>query len=223
MTDLPPPPPPWSPPPGPPPGTGAPDAGAAISYGWKKFQENVGPMLTVVLIPVAAQIVLSIIGQTAIKSLAALLLFQILGIVVSAIAGLGLYRMALMITAGETPSVSKAFQYDRMGPWIIFSVVFGLLTGLGIVLCVIPGLLFLAYFGLAPFFFLDRGMSLGESFSASREAVSSKGLAFPVLLSIVVGVLGLIACIIGVFVTEAIAYIAVAYLYRYATGQPVAA
>ena len=48
MTDLPPPPPP-SPYGAPQPAGGGPDAGAAISYGWKKFQENVGPMLIVVL------------------------------------------------------------------------------------------------------------------------------------------------------------------------------
>jgi hypothetical protein len=222
VTDIPPPPP-FPPPSGPPPGAGGPDAGAAISYGWKKFQENVGPMLAVVLIPVAAQIVLSIIGQSAIHSTFGALIFQVLGIVVGAIAGLGLYRVALQITAGEPVSVGKAFQYDRMGEWIIFSFVFGLAVGIGLVLCVIPGLFFLAYFGLAPFYFLDGGLGLGESFSASRQAVQSKGLAFPVLLSIIVGVLGLIACIIGVFVTEAIAYIAVAYLYRYAAGQTVAA
>ena len=222
MTDLPPPPPP--PPYGAPqPGAGAPDAGAAISYGWKKFQENVGPMLIVVLIPVAAQIVLVLIGQVAIHSVAVGLLFQVLGIVVSAVAGLGLYRMALMITAGEPADVAKAFQYDRWGEWIVFSFVFGLMVGLGLLLCIIPGLFVLAFFGLAPFYFIDGRMSLGESLSASRAAVQSKGLAFPVLLSIIVGALGLIACIVGVFVTEAIAYVAVAYLYRYATGQPVAA
>jgi uncharacterized membrane protein len=222
VTDLPPPPP---PPPydAPPPGSGAPDVGAAISYGWKKFQENVGPMLIVVLIPVAAQIVLLLIGQVAIKSVAGALVFQVIGIVVSAVAGLGLYRTALMITAGEPADVGKAFQYDRWGEWIVFSFVFGLMVGVGLVLCIIPGLFVLAFFGLAPFYFIDKRMSLGEALSASRAAVQSKGLAFPVLLSIIVGVLGVIACIVGVFVTEAIAYIAVAYLYRYATGQPVAA
>ena len=206
-----------------PPGAGAPDAGAALSYGWKKFQENAGPMLVVVLIPVAAQIVLGLIGRSVIHSLAAALLFQVLGVVVSAIAGIGVYRMALMITAGEPPDVGQAFRYDRMGGWIVFSFVFGLLVALGLILCIIPGLLFLAYFGFAPFFFIDRGSSLGDALTASRQAVQSKGLAFAVLLSIVVGVLGLIACIVGVFVTEAVAYVAVAYLYRYATGQPVAA
>ena len=59
--------------------------------------------------------------------------------------------------------------------------------------------------------------------SASQKAVSSKGLFFPILLSIVVGALGFIACFIGAFVTLPVAYIAVAYLYRYAAGQPVAA
>jgi uncharacterized membrane protein len=222
VTDLPPPPPP-SPYGAPQPAGGGPDAGAAISYGWKKFQENVGPMLIVVLIPVAAQLVLSIIGQAAIHSLAGAAVFQIIGIVVSAVAGLGLYRMALMITAGETATVGKAFEYDRWGEWIVFSVVFGLMVGIGLVLCIIPGLFVLAFFGLAPFYFIDGRLSLGDALRASREAVQSKGLAFAVLLSIIVGVLGLIACIVGVFVTEAIAYIAVAYLYRYATGQPVAA
>jgi len=180
-------------------------------------------MLAVVLIPVAAQIILSLIGQVVIKSVAAALIFQLIGIVVSAIAGLGIYRMALMITAGETADVGKAFQYDRMGEWIIFSVVFGLCVGVGLILCVIPGLLFLAFFGLAPFYFLDGRLSLGQAFSASREAVQSKGLAFPILLSIIVGALGLIACFVGVFITEPIAYLAVAFLYRYAAGQPVAA
>jgi uncharacterized membrane protein len=221
VTDIPPPPP-FPPPSGPPPGAGGPDAGAALSYGWKKFQENVGPLLAVVLIPVAVQVIVGAIGQS-IKGVFALVLFQLIAIVVSSIAGLGIYRVALMITAGEPVSVGKAFQYDRMAEWVVFSVVFGLGLFFGLALCIIPGVLFLAYFGLAPFYFLDGGLSLGEAFSASREAVSSKGLAFPILLSIIVGVLGVIACIVGVLVTEPIAYIAVAYLYRYAAGQPVAA
>ena len=221
MTDLPPPPPPsWNPPPS---GGSTPDAGVALSYGWRKFQQNIGPMLAVVLIPVAAQIILSIIGRAIVHSLVVGLLFQVLSIVVGAIAGLGIYRMALLITAGEEASVAKAFEYDRWGEWIVFSFVFGLMVGLGLVLCIIPGLFVLAFFGLAPFYFIDGRLSLGAALTASRNVVSSKGLAFPILLSIVVGVLGLIACVIGVFVTEPVAYLAVAFLYRYAAGQTVAA
>jgi uncharacterized membrane protein len=205
------------------PGPVGPDVGAAISYGWAKFQQNVGPLLIVVLVPIAAQIVLALIGQALVDSRPVWLLFQILAIAVNAVAGLGIYRVALMITAGEPADVAKAFRYDRMGAWIVFSFVFGVLVAVGLVLCVVPGLLFLAYFGLAPFFFLDKGLSLGDALRASREAVLGNALAFQILIYIVVGVLGVVACIVGLFVTVPVAYIAVACLYRYATGQPVAA
>jgi uncharacterized membrane protein len=223
VNDFPPPPPPPSPYGAPQPGPGGPDVGAAISYGWAKFQQNVGPLLIVVLVPIVAQIVLSLIGQSLGDSRPVWVLFQILAIAVNAVAGLGIYRVALMITAGEPADVGKAFQYDRIGEWIVFSFVFGILLAVGLVLCIVPGLLFLAFFGLAPFFFLDKGLSLGDALRASREAVRGKGLAFPILLSIIVGILGIIACFVGLFVTIPMAYIAVAYLYRYATGQPVAA
>ena len=228
MTDLPPPPPPPSPPPpppwNPPPGGGpAPSAGTALSYGWQKFQQNVGPLLVAILIPILVQLVLSAIARAVNSSWPVGIVFEIISIALSAAAGIGIYRVALQITAGEPADVGKAFTYDRWGEWIVFSVIFGLMVGVGLVLCIVPGLLVLAFFGLAPYFFLDKGMTLGEALTASRMAVRMKGLAFPVLLSIIVGILGLIVCIVGVFVTEPIAYVAVAFLYRYAAGQPVAA
>jgi uncharacterized membrane protein len=224
VTDLPPPPP-YQPPPygSPPPGGGSPDAGAALSYGWKKFQENAGPLLLVILIPLVAQGAISIIGQTAIHGVVGRFVFSIVATVVSAVAGLGIYQMVLMITAGQPADIGKAFTYDRWAEWILFSFLFGLATIVLLFACLIPGLFFLAFFGLAPFYFIDGRMGLGESLSASRAAVQSKGLGFPILLSIVVGVLGVIACVLGLFVTEPVAYLAVAFLYRYAAGQPVAA
>lgn len=223
MNDFPPPGPPPPPYGSPPPSGASPDVGVALSYGWKKFQENVGPLLAVILIPLAVQVVLSIISRSVVHSIAGSLVFNVIGIVVGAIAGIGIYQMVLMITAGQPADVGKAFTYDRWGEWIIFSFVFGLMVGVGLIACIIPGLLVLAFFGLAPFYFIDGRLSLGDSLSASRAAVSRNGLAFPILLSIAVGILGIIACVIGVFVTEPIAYLAVAFLYRYASGQPVAA
>jgi uncharacterized membrane protein len=182
----------------------------------------VGPLIIAVLIPIFVQLVLSFIGR-AVNSTAGEVVLEIIGVVLSAVAGIGIYRVALQITAGEPADIGKAFDYDRWGEWILFSIVFGLMVGIGLALCIIPGLLVLAFFGLAPYFFLDKRMSLGEALTASRMSVRTKGLAFPILLSIIVGVLGLILCCVGVLITQPIAYIAVAFLYRYAAGQSVAA
>jgi uncharacterized membrane protein len=237
VTDLPPPPPPppGPPPPGPPPGPPpawnppgsggtAPDAGTALSYGWQKFQQNVGPLLIAILIPFVVNLIIGIVGRAIFRnSTAGYLLVDVIGFAAVAAAELGIFRVALQITAGEQADVGAAYTYDRWGEWILFAIVFRLGLILGLVFCIVPGLFFLAYFGLAPYFFIERQMSLGEAMTASRMAVSTKGLAFPVLLSIVVGFLGLILCLVGALITAPIAYVAVAFLYRYAVGQPVAA
>jgi uncharacterized membrane protein len=223
VTDPPPPPP---PPPssfGTPPPTGGPDVGVALSYGWKKFQANVGPLIAIVAVPVVLQIALGGIAFAARSTFVLYALIQILSFVVSTVALLGITRAALMLTAGEPIDFGKAFQYDRWGEWFVFAIVYGLMVGIGLALCLIPGLFVLAFFGMAPFFVVDGRMSLGDALSASRQAAGSKGLALPVLLSIVVGALGVIACFVGILVTYPVAFIAVAYLYRYAVGQPVAA
>jgi hypothetical protein len=216
VNDVPPPPPP--PYGSTPPGGGSPDVGRALSYGFNKYFANIGPMLAVIFIPVLAQIVLSIIGNIIVRGFFGIVIFQIIGWAIGAIAGLGIYNMTLQITAGQTPDIGKAFTSDRWGEWFLFSFVFGIMVGIGLLLCIIPGLFVLAFFGMAPYFFLDRGMSLGDSLNASREA-ASRGYALPVILAIIVGLLGVIACGIGVLVTAPAAYIAVAFLYRGATNQ----
>jgi uncharacterized membrane protein len=216
VNDLPPPP--YG---GVPPGYGSPSAGTALSYGFNKYFANVGPVLAVIAVAIVAQLVVQLI-ELSVTSLLGRLFFSIIGLVVGAIVSLGIYKTALMITAGSTPTVGEAFSFDRWGEWLGFSIVYGLMVGIGLALFIVPGLFVLALFGMAPFFFIDRRMSIGQALTASREAASSRGFAIPVILSIVVGALGLVACFIGVFVTAPAAYIAVAFLYRNAAGQPVA-
>ena len=213
----------------PPPGYGSvpgggqsPTSGTALSYGFNKYFANIGPVLAVIAVAFAAQLVVSLIGLS-ITSLPGRLLFNVVGLVVNAAVSIGIYQAALMVTRGEAVTVGKAFSYDRWGEWIAFSIVFGLMIGVGLVLCIIPGLFLLAWFGMAPFFFLDQRMSLGAALSASRQAATTRGFAMPVLLSVLVGIAGVIACGIGVLVTAPAAYIAVAFLYRNAAGQPIAA
>jgi uncharacterized membrane protein len=219
VSDVPPPPPPSTPPPsygGPP--SGSPDVGPALSYGFNKYFANVGPVLAVIFIPVVAQLALLFIGQFVVKGFFGVAVFQLLSWIVGAIAALGIYNMTLQITAGQPPDIGKAFSTDRWGEWFLFALVYGIMVGVGLILCVIPGLFVLAFFGMAPYFFLDRGMSLGDALSASREA-AGRGYALPVILSIIVGVAGAILCGIGALITAPAAYIAVAYLYRGATNQ----
>jgi uncharacterized membrane protein len=228
VSDVPPPVPP--PPPGPPPGgfgvpapTGGPTAGNAISYGWKKFQEQIGVILGVIAIPFVAQLLISGVGGFAAgNSIPLRLVLQLVSIIISGVAAYGIFNASLMITAGQPLDISKAFQNDRWVEWLVFSFVFNLMIGVGLLLCIIPGLFLLSIFALAPYFFIDRRMNMGDALSASQQAMKQTKIGAPVVLTIAFSLLGLLACCVGVLVTEAIAYIGVAMFYRYATNQPVA-
>jgi uncharacterized membrane protein len=214
VNDVPPPPPPYG---SPPPGAGNPDVGTALSYGFNKYFANFGQVLLIIFIAFAAELLVSLL-RVAVHSFFLQLIFLIVGLVVGAVVNIGIYNAALMITAGRTPTVSEAFTSDRWGEWIVFSIVYGLVVGISLILCIIPGLFVLAFFGMAPYFFIDRRMSMGDAFAASREA-ASRGFAIPVILSVIVGAAGIIACGVGALVTMPAAYIAVAFLYRGATNQ----
>jgi hypothetical protein len=217
VSDLPPPPSSFG---APPPGAN-PDVGAALSYGWNKFGQNAVTLLGIILVPLAVNIVLSAIGYAG-GSLFLRLLINVVSFVVSTVAGLGIVQAALIITRGEPLDFGKAFQFDRWGEWFVFSIVYGLMVGLGLALCIVPGLFVIAFFGMAQYFVIDQRLSLGDALSASRQAAGN-GYALPVLLCAIVGIAGVIACGFGVFVTMPIAYVAVGFLYRNAIGQAVAA
>jgi uncharacterized membrane protein len=225
------PPPPDVPPPPPPPDAGSggyvggqsPDAGAALSYGWKKFQENVGPLLAVILIPVAVQIVLNVIGQVIIRNAFGIAVFGILGTLLNLMLAIGIFNAGLMITSGQRVDVGKAFSTDRWGEWIVFSFLFGLFVGIGAIFCLIGALVVIAFWGLAPYYFLDQRAGIGEAFTRSfAKTREVSGLPLALGLTALVGVLGVIACYIGLFVTMPIAYTGAAYLYRRVNAQPVA-
>src|SRR2546421_6445984 len=108
MADYPPPPPPYG---ATPPGSGSPEVGAALSYGFNKYFANVGPVLAVIAVAFAAQLVVNLV-ELSVSSLIGRLLFTVIGLVVGAVAGIGIYQTALMITKGETPTIGAAFHSD---------------------------------------------------------------------------------------------------------------
>jgi uncharacterized membrane protein len=222
------PPPPNVPPPPPPGGPerysgSSPDAGAALSYGWKKFTENVGPLLVVILIPVAVQVVLNLIGQVVIQSWPAAVAFGVLGTLANLMLAIGIFNAGLMLTSGQRLDVGRAFSTDRWGEWIGFSFLFGLFVGIGALACGIGALIVIAFWGLAPYYFLDQRMGIGQAFGASlAKTRATSGLPLALGLVALVGVLGVIACYIGLFVTMPVAYVGAAFLYRVANNQPVA-
>jgi len=221
VNDVPPPPP---PPYGAvPPGGASPDVGAAISYGWNKFSANVGTFIAIIVLPAAVTFVLELIGIFVVRGFIGLFFFVALALLVGAVAYLGIFNAALMATSGQSIDFAKAFQTERWGEWISFSLLYGLMLAVGSVICGIGALFVIAFWGLAPFYFLDQGKGPTEALSASFATTRSKpGLPVALGLLGIVGWAGGLLCGIGSLISVPVAIVGAAYLYRYATGQAVA-
>ena len=221
MTDVPPPPPPSSF--GAPPPSSGPDVGASLSYGWKKFQENVGPLIGIILAPFAVLFLIEIIGAVVIRGFFGFFFFYALALLVAAVAYLGIFNAGLMATRGEKVDFGKAFQTDRWGEWIGFAIVYGLMVSIGSLFCGVGALVVIAFWGLAPYYFLDQRKGIGEALSASLEATRRiSGMPLALAVAALVAWAGGLVCGVGALVTMPLGFIAGAYLYRFANGQAVA-
>ena len=236
---------------GPPPGVPEKwDLGAALSYGWKKFQENLSQILLAALVlfvayAVAAAIAFGFIAlltsnpectfdsetlrtsctegsgfiwRMIVSGIATGFLF-----VVAQVIGAGVIRGALGITEGRPFQVSELFKTEGIGPVVVASLLVGVLTGVGYILCYLPGIVVAFVTSYTLFFVIDRGLAPVDAIKASYELVKDN-LANTIVWYLVGGIVafaGAIACGVGLLVTVPLVIIGTAYTYKKLTDAPV--
>lgn len=228
----------------PPPPPGGPvrgyEAPAAFGYGWNAFKANAGPLvLTTVLIFVVA-IALSLVTERVAPSpdfvaadggfefqggalLLSFLAQTILGAVVL-LPTAAMIRGCLDICEGKKFSLGDAFSRISPVPVIITGVLVSLLTSIGFVFLVLPGIVVSIFSFFAIYFVVDRNESplkaIGSSFSMVGSnfgpALLSGLLAFLILVA------GTIALVVGLLVALPVTVVAGAYAFKSFSGQPVA-
>ena len=208
-------------------------AADAIGYGWKKFRENVGPILIAAFILIAASIVFSLIGNRVTGngmgssgfnfSLGGLV-FQILSTLVSYILGAAIIRGALDVTEGKKFDLGSAFSNLPYGNVIVTSLLIAVLETIGFILLIIPGLLVAFFTIFAMYFVIDKNQSPIEAITSSVKLVRAHigDTLLLVLLSIVVLIVGFLALCVGILVAFPIVILASAYAYKKFLGEPVA-
>jgi uncharacterized membrane protein len=233
--------PPASPPPPPPPVPGgAPfQVGDAFNYGWKKFQEYLGPILIAMLIFFivggAVNLIATLLGggfgeltdpdDIGIGMFFGVgyLLFSLLSALVSLLIQAAVVRGALKITEGERVELSTFLSTENLGQVVLAAVLLAIGTAIGLILCIIPGLILIFFSQFTYQFILDKGLPAFDAIKASFALVNQNlgsvvGLFFASILAFIVGAL---LCGIGLIVAIPVTIIATAYAYKLMTGQPV--
>jgi uncharacterized membrane protein len=148
------------------------------------------------------------------------LLFWILAI----LATVGVQRAALRSTQGRPVGFSDMLTTQNLGRYVGFMLVFIVLVALGLVLCILPGLIVAFLLQLGPYYVLDRGAGVRQAMRDSSAVVRRNvGPAFIVLLVNAIAVLlGGTFYGLPTLVTLPLASLFTAHMYRQFNGEAIA-
>jgi len=129
----------------------------------------------------------------------------------------GLLKIILSVTDGRETRIGDLFSAgDVFVSYLLGSILFGLIMAVGILLLIVPGLIFSVMFLFYGFFIVDKHMGPVEALKAS--AAITKGVRWQlfgfILILSLLNVAGALLLVVGLFVTVPVSWVAIAFVYR---------
>lgn len=196
--------------------------GEALGFGWKTTKANFWFFAGVAVIMVAVSFVSNLLvkGLHLEKTLGETIV-NILFWVVMAFLQMGIIRVAIKLVDGQSVSYNDIFSYNNIFPQFLISVLLsGLLTCLGLVVFVVPGVIIALGLRFSQYFVVDKNLAGIEALKASWNMTKGQlwqllGLAFVAML---INIIGVIAFFVGLLFTAPTTLVAYAYVYRKLSG-----
>ncbi|MFW0794205.1 hypothetical protein AAFP30_10365 [Gordonia sp. CPCC 205515] len=199
--------------------------GDALSYAWSRFSGNAVPWILITLLAGLVTGLINYLGY-AIGGNGSFIriIFSLIAVIVGYIFQGAMIRGALDEVGGSKPAIGSFFQFANVGAVILTALLVAIGTDIGLILCIIPGLIFafLAFWSLP--FTVDRNLQPIEAIKASFSVISKNaGALFPLaLVNALILVVGALLCGVGLLVAVPIVVISSTYAYRVFTGGQVA-
>ncbi len=188
----------------------------ALVKGWEAFFAHYTVFLPAVFLTVA----ISFASEYMIKDKFTPLTISafVLGAVAQIIIGMGLTKIALKITAGEQVSFDDVFSVTHLFfPYIGASILYSLIIFGGLLLLIVPGLVWLVTYWLFPYVLIDTECGILKALSEAKLLYYKGVRGHIVLFFVIIGILniaGALTFMVGLFLTIPITTVATAHVYR---------
>jgi uncharacterized membrane protein len=184
----------------------------SIKYGWNKSKENMELVLFATLLVLAVS---SLIGG--LGSRPGISLFGFIVTIFVIIVRIGYTKIFLKIYDGESPKFVEIFEeYKTFWRYLGVSILMPLTILGGLILLIIPGLIWAVRFSFSPIIVVDT--KIGPIASMKESYAITKGNFWKILLFWItiglVNLLGFICLGIGLLVTVPVSTFASVYVYR---------
>jgi len=190
----------------------------AIRFGWETTKNNLGFFILLLLIafPISAasSIIQKIFGD---KVLSVNILLVVINSILSTVINIGFIKIALKFCDGQKAAIGDLFSAGKLFlPYLVGAILFLLIVFGGLILLIVPGVIWSFKFGFFGYFMVEKGLEPSEALR--RSALITQGAKWDLfvfwLLLMLINLAGVAALFIGLFVTLPITIIANAFVYR---------
>ncbi|WP_099539806.1 hypothetical protein, partial [Mycobacterium celatum] len=212
--------------------------GDAFSWAWNKFGKNALPLIVSFLVYAVIGVLLhllvfALLGDTSASGngmfaaslgTTGTIVLEVVSFVYGTFVQAATLSGTLDIADGRPVTIGSFFKPRHFGGVILAALLVGVLTAIGYLLFIIPGLIFSFFALFTVAFATDRGLPAFEALKASFTTVRSNigGALLSWLVQFLVVLVGALLCGIGVIVAAPVALLIQTYTYRRLSGGQVA-
>jgi len=195
----------------------------AVRFGWNTMKSNLGFFITLLIVVGLISFVPNMIGEWVKEDapFLALTISFVFGIV-SLVVQMGLIKIALRFCYNEKGELADLFSCTPLFfKYLVGSLLYGLIVFGGMILLIIPGIIWAIKFQFYDYLIIDK--KLGPIEALKKSAVITKGakrdlFVFGLLLG-GINLLGVICLLIGLFAAIPTTLVAMAFVYRKLLAQ----
>jgi uncharacterized membrane protein len=200
--------------------------GESIQFGWKTVQASAAFVVGVTLVAWLVPGIIEWAGEKALDSRLQHFGINVISYAVSSTFALGLAKIYLRFRDGEMPIFENLFDgLARLHIYIAAMMIMGIAVAMGLILLVVPGIIFLLRLWFVGFVVVDEPVGPLEAIQRSWDITRGHTLDLFLLFLLLVGLnlLGIIALGVGLLITAPISGLSLAFVYRHLKPRAVAA
>jgi len=189
----------------------------ALEFGWKTTTSNLKFLIGLMIIVLVIYLLLAMIGQALEDEKFLSFIFSLITWAIQLIVSLGLIKIAIKFCDKKKPLLSDLYtEYPKTLKYLLASIIVGIITFIGFILLIVPGIIFAIKLQFVPYLIADKNLGPFEAIKTSWRI--TKGVKWNLflfaLLAILVNIGGALLLLVGLLVTIPTTSIATAYIYR---------
>ncbi|MCL5434820.1 MAG: hypothetical protein M1405_00325 [Patescibacteria group bacterium] len=190
----------------------------AINFGFEIAKKNIIFFIGLFVVVVVVSALTSLIqfGATLEKQPLLYIVLYVVTFIINTIIGMGLIKISLEFVDKKKPKFKDLFHTKNLVNFILVSLIRGVITLIGFILLIIPGIIFSIRLQYATYLVIDKNLSPVDAVKKSWDMTRGNvwNLFFFVILLALVNILGALLLLVGLFVTVPLMMIATTFVYR---------